>query len=88
MIDRIFLAVLVVLCCVCAGCGNEFDDTRVRLLTDGVPVRLDSEQVTLTLAQVDCGVDRDLWDPPVRVSIRSAASLHPLLQPRQDRETR
>jgi hypothetical protein len=36
---------------------------------------LDSEQATLTPQQLDCGVDKDLWEAPVRVSDRSVARL-------------
>jgi hypothetical protein len=59
----------------CAGCFNEFDETRVRLTTEKVPIHLDSEQVTLTEGQVNCGVDKELFDVPVVVSERSVARL-------------
>jgi hypothetical protein len=75
MTHRLELAVVAVLCGICTGCGNEFDDTRVRLVTEGSPIQLDSEQVTLSYPQVDCGVDKDLWDAPVQVSERSVAHL-------------
>ena len=77
MTHRLKLAVVAVLCGLCAGCGNEFDDTRVRLVTEGSPIQLDSEQVTLSYPQVDCGVDKDLWEAPVAVSERSVAKLKP-----------
>jgi len=76
MMHRIAGMALVVLCLVCAGCGGEFDETKMRLTTEQVPIHLDSEQVSLTEQQVNCGVDKDLWDPPVRVSVRSVARLH------------
>lgn len=64
------------LCTVSVGCfPNDFDDTKMRLTTEGAPVQLDSEQVSLTLAQVDCGVEKDLWEAPVAVSQRSVARL-------------
>ncbi len=66
---------VTLLCGFCAGCGNEFDDTRVRLVTEGSPIHLDSEQVTISPGQVDCGVDKELWDAPVVVSERSVAHL-------------
>ena len=76
MMHRMAGIVLVVLCLVCAGCHGEFDETKMRLTTEQVPIHLDSEQVTLTEGQVSCGVDKDLWDAPVRVSVRSVARLH------------
>jgi hypothetical protein len=75
MMDRLGLAVLAVLCGISAGCSSDFDDTTVRLATERVPMHLDSEQVILTLGQVECGVDRELFDAPVVVSERSVARL-------------
>jgi hypothetical protein len=72
---RLQAAALAVLCMICAGCSNEFDETKMRGTTEASPVQLDSEQVTLTQAQVDCGVDRDLWEAPVQLSDRSTAHL-------------
>ena len=76
MTHRIAGVVLVVLCLLCAGCHGEFDETKMRLTTEQVLIHLDSEQVTLTEGQLNCGVEKDLWDPPVRVSIRSVSRLH------------
>ena len=75
MMDRLGLAVLAVLCGISAGCSSDFDDTTVRLATERVPMHLDSEQVILTQGQVECGVDRELFDAPVVVSERSVARL-------------
>ena len=67
---------LAVLCVVCTGCfPNDFDETKMRFTTEGAPVQLDSEQVTVTYPQVDCGVQQELWDAPVQVSERSVAKL-------------
>jgi hypothetical protein len=75
--DRLGLAVLTVLLCgVCAGCRSDFDETKMRLTTEKNQVHLDSEQVTVTQGQVDCGVSRELFDPPEVVSKdRSVARL-------------
>ncbi len=68
MSHRFEWALVAALCAICAGCSNDFDETKMRGTTEGAPVELDSEQVTLTPAQVDCGVDKELWDTPVQVS--------------------
>lgn len=69
-------AVLAVLCVFCAACGGEFDGTKIHNAAEHTPFHLDSEQATLTPAELDCGVDKDLWDAPVLVSERSVARLH------------
>jgi hypothetical protein len=78
---RIAWAVLVVLCSVGAGCGNDFDEDKMRQATEQGPVHIDSEQVSMTNREVACGVDRELWDAPVQVSDRSVARLR---QPARD----
>lgn len=76
MTHRWEIATVAILCGICTGCfPNDFDETKMRGTTESSPVQLDSEQVTLTQAQVDCGVDRELWDTPVQVSDRSVAHL-------------
>jgi hypothetical protein len=82
MTHRLEVAALAVLCTICTGCfPSDFDETKMRVTTEGAPVQLDSEQVTLTQAQVDCGVDKELWEAPVQVSDRSVARLR---QPARD----
>jgi hypothetical protein len=75
MTNRLGLAVLAGLCGISAGCSNDFDETKMRLTTEKVPFHLDSEQVILTEGQVNCGVDRELFETPVAVSERSVARL-------------
>lgn len=48
------------------SCGpNDFNYGKVRNIIEGSPQRLDAEYVMLTQQQYDCGVQEDLWDPPV-----------------------
>jgi hypothetical protein len=69
---------------VCLGLGTtgcvqkDFQQEKAQNLLAAAPVHLDAEQVTLTQAQVDCGVMNDLWDPPPTTLIpqeRSTARL-------------
>lgn len=49
-----------------AACGaNDFNYGKVGNIIAGTPLRLDAEYVMLTPQQVDCGIENDLWDPPV-----------------------
>lgn len=75
MTNRLRCAALVVLCGLGAGCSKDFDETKMRLTTEKVPIHLDSEQVTLTEGQLNCGVEKELFDTPVVVSERSVARL-------------
>ena len=58
------------------GCGGEFDETKIHNAAEHTPFHLDSEQATLNQQQLDCGVDKDLWEQPVQVSDRSIARLN------------
>lgn len=75
MTRRLAWAGLAALCAVCAGCNSDFDETKVAVVTQKGPIHLDSEQVTMTEGQLNCGVDKDLFEPPVVVSERSVARL-------------
>src|SRR5580704_12200070 len=45
---------------------------------DSNPIHLEAEQVTLTISQVECGVQYDLWEAPVSTALeRSSARLLP-----------
>jgi hypothetical protein len=58
------------------GCGrNNFDEGRVVDIAGGRPFNLESEEVTLTNAQVGCGVENDLWDAPAEAPGRAVAHL-------------
>jgi hypothetical protein len=66
-------AVLSVLLC---GCGsNNFDEGKVVQVATDRPFNLESEEVSLTNAQVGCGVENDLWESPVDVPGRAVARL-------------
>jgi hypothetical protein len=61
---RILLASLTALVLALAGCAStDFDEGKARGI-ESAPVKIDAEQVTLGLDQVNCGVQNDLWDPP------------------------
>jgi hypothetical protein len=58
------------------GCNrNSFDEGRVVDVIGERPFDLDSEEVTLTNAEVSCGVDMELWDAPVDAPGRMVARL-------------
>jgi len=58
------------------GCGEgDFNYGKVGNIIQGAPMRLDAEYVMLTLPQVDCGVQNDLWDPPSEVGEHRLARL-------------
>lgn len=53
------------------SCGpNDFNYGKVRNIIEGSPMRLDAEYVMLTQQQYECGLQEELWEPP----------LHPILQ--------
>jgi len=55
-----------VLCALSAGCGdpNAFDDGVAKGAAQAEPFQLDSEQVSMNLNQLACGVSDDLWEAP------------------------
>jgi len=47
------------------GCvQREFQQEKAQNLLAAVPIHLDAEQVTVTMQQVECGVQNDLWERP------------------------
>jgi hypothetical protein len=56
-----------------AGCGSgDFNYGKVGNLISGSPMHLDAEYVILSMGQVDCGVQNDLWDAPFDTGRRTA----------------
>jgi hypothetical protein len=53
------------------SCGpNDFNYGKVRNIIESNPMHLDAEYVMLTQQQYECGLQEELWEPP----------LHPILQ--------
>lgn len=76
VIFRIWFAAIVSASLALVGCGSgEFEEGRARSLVQGGPVRIEAEYVMLTPAQVQCGVQNELWDAPVEAGGRSIARL-------------
>jgi hypothetical protein len=59
------------------GCGNngDLDLGKVKALVEQEPVQLDSEQVSMSDAQLNCGVEQGLWDAPSDQGPRALARL-------------
>jgi hypothetical protein len=59
------------------GCGdpNAFDEGVAKGLAEAEPFQLDSEQVSVNLSQLSCGVMEDLWSAPVDSGQRSISHL-------------
>lgn len=67
------IAVLSALLCGCSGSGLE--EGKVVGVVKANPFNLESEEVTLNIFQVNCGVENDLWEAPVEVPDRMVARL-------------
>ena len=67
----------VLLCVLSAGCGdpNAFTEDVAKIAAENEPLQLDSEQVSLSVAELTCGIDDDLWDAPVGGADRSISHL-------------
>lgn len=65
------------LCALSTGCGDPdaFNDGVVKGVAEAEPFQLDSEQVTMSPAQLACGVNDELWDAPTAGADRSIAHL-------------
>jgi hypothetical protein len=60
-------ALVVVSCLGLASTGcvqKEFPPEKAQGILASAPIHLDAEQVSLTMSQVECGVQNDLWEPP------------------------
>src|SRR6266853_1515081 len=52
---------VVVLCAFSVACSHDLDGNTIKPRAESTPMPLDSEQVSLSAAQVSCGVENDLW---------------------------
>ena len=52
---------VVVLCAFSVACSHDLDGNAIKPRAESSPMPLDSEQVSLSAAQVSCGVENDLW---------------------------
>lgn len=71
MVTTVRMSLVVVVSLSIVSCGlfsGDFNEGKARAILEANPVTLQSEQVTLTQDQVNCGVGADLWDSPSQVS--------------------
>ncbi len=70
-------ALLATLAVILAGCGDPsaFDAGVAKGVAEAEPFQLDSEQVSMNLAQLDCGAGEDLWEAPRNSGGRSFSRL-------------
>ena len=68
--SRAALAVVLCLAVVLSGCrvSSEFSEDIARASIEFGKMNLEGEQVVLTDAQIQCGVQSELWDPPTTLS--------------------
>jgi hypothetical protein len=63
--------IVVAISLLAASCGfntSEFNEGKAKGMLEADPVTLESEQVSLTTQQIDCGVQNELWETPIQVS--------------------
>jgi hypothetical protein len=66
-----------ILCALSAGCSdpNLFDEGVAKGAAQAEPFQLDSEQVSMTPAQLACGVTDELWEAPITGADRTVSHL-------------
>lgn len=66
-----------ILCALSAGCGDPsaFDGGVAKGVAEAEPFQLESEQVSMNLTQLGCGVTEDLWEAPSSGTDRSISRL-------------
>jgi hypothetical protein len=76
---RLAVIVPLVTCVALAGCGGKSEqiltDDIVLRVSAGKKLKLESEQVSLKIEYVNCGVENELFDPPVQLQQRMVARL-------------
>lgn len=66
---RLLAAALTGFAVLSTGCGpSDFNYGKVKNIIEGSPIKIDAEYVMLTQDQMTCGVQEELWDPPVASS--------------------
>jgi len=67
------------------SCGaNDFNYGKVRNVIEGSPLRLDAEYVMLTQNQYECGLQEELWEPPVHPVMQGQSGTARLTQKGRD----
>jgi hypothetical protein len=61
----------------CTGCNKDFDDAVILMRVKDMPQKLDGEQVVLTEGQVECGIQKELWEAPAPLGDKRVARLLP-----------
>ena len=59
----------------CGGDPNAFNENVAKAAAEVEPFQLDSEQVSITGAELECGVNDDLWAAPIGGADRSISRL-------------
>jgi len=74
-----FALLAAALCVFSSGCGDPdaFNDGVAKGAAQAEPFQLDSEQVSMSPAQLACGVNDELWDAPSGGADRSISRLQP-----------
>jgi hypothetical protein len=67
---RAALAVVLCLAVFLCGCkpSSDFNEDTARGAIEADKMKLESEQVTLTDSQIQCGLQTEMWDPPTSLS--------------------
>jgi hypothetical protein len=68
----------------CGCVQKEFPPEKAQSMMAVAPIHLDAEQVSLTLGQVECGAQYDLWDPPPANILPNTRASARLLQAGRD----
>jgi hypothetical protein len=73
------LLAAAILCVLSTGCSDSsvFDEGVAKGAAQAEPFQLDSEQVSMTPAQLTCGVTDELWDAPSVGQERTVSHLQP-----------
>jgi hypothetical protein len=78
-LPALLAAILCGVCALSAGCSDPsiFDENVARGAAQVEPFQLDSEQVSMTPAQLACGAADELWEAPIAGADRTVSHLQP-----------